>query len=226
MKRKVCCHSPQTFLRSCFESERLNLEVMKMKLHAKSRSASVIITAGVILLATASASMAQRRRVVVVRHPHPARHALAVRTGHPIHRLLPREVVVRPARRAVVVRAPLRFLPALTWRTAFVTLPPRERIVWQDTQTIARDEEWVDTNYGVDGNGNTLFLDLNGSARLNFAEVTYENGDVQVVDFNEQEQHSGTYRLVDLGAGQHVMTVRILAKSESDDTKLAVYLAQ
>jgi hypothetical protein len=200
-----------------------------MKRHPGSNPAAIVFAVALFVLLAAMGSMAQRRRAVVVRparHPIATRHALAVRTGHPIHRLLPREVVVRPARRAVVVRAPLRYLPALTWRAAFVTLPPRERIVWQDTETITRDEEWVDTNYGVDGNGNALFLHLDGTAQLNFAEVTYENGNVQVVDFNEQGHGTGTYKLLDLGAGEHVMTVRVLAKSESDDAKLAVYLSK
>lgn len=199
-----------------------------MKHQMESTRVSLFVVAAIVLL-SATGAMAQRRRAVVVhpvRHPVAARHALVVREGHPIHRLLPREVVVRAAHRTVVVGAPLRFLPALTWRAALVSLPARERIVWQDTQTIAREEEWVDTNYGVDGSGNTLFLDLNGKAQLNFAEVTYANGNVQVVDFNEQSFNSGTYTLVDLGAGDHIMTVRILARSESDDTKLAVYLGK
>jgi hypothetical protein len=200
-----------------------------MKRHTTSNHASIMFAVALFVLLTATGSMAQRRRAVVVhpaRHPIAARHALVVRTGHPIHRLLPREAVVRPARRAVVVRAPLHYLPALTWRAAFVTLPPRERIVWQDTETITRDEEWVDTNYGVDGNGNALFLHVEGTAQLNFAEVTYENGSVQVVDFNEESHGAGTYKILDLGGGEHVMTVRVLAKSESDDTKLTVHLAR
>ena len=199
-----------------------------MKLKIGSSRTLLLIAAGIMLLLTTTGAMAQRRRVVVrpARHPVAARHALVVRTGHPIHRLLPREVVVRPARRAVVVRAPLRYLPALTWRATFVTLPPRERIVWQDTETITRDEEWVDTNYGVDGNGNALFLHLEGTAQLNFAEVTYENGNVQVVDFNEQTYDRGVYKLLDFADGRHVSTVRILAKSESEDTKLSVYLSK
>ena len=200
-----------------------------MRHQTKSNRASIMFATVLFVFLAASGSMAQRRRAVVVhpaRHPVAARHALVVRTGHPIHRLLPREVVVRDARRAVVVRAPLRFLPALTWRAALVTLPARERLVWQESETIARDEEWVDTNYGIDGNGNALFLHLEGTAQMNFAEVTYENGNVQVVDFNEESHGTGTYKLLDLGAGEHVMTVRVLAKSESDDAKLTVYLSK
>jgi len=56
--------------------------------------------------------------------------------------------------------------------------------------------------------------------------VTFANGNVQVVDFNEQTHRTGIYRLVDFADGRRVMTVRILAKSESDNTKLAVYLSK
>ena len=166
------------------------------------------------------------RRPVVVRHPVVRRTRLVVRAGHPIHRVLPANVVVRPARRAVVVTAPLVYLPALAWRATVVALPARERLVWQDSETITRDEDWVDTNFGIDASGDALFLDINGKAQLNFGEVTFTNGNVQVVDFSEQTYGSGIYKFLDFADGRRVSTVRILAKSESDDTKLAVYLSK
>lgn len=178
-----------------------------------------------------SASFAQRRRVVVARHPVVVRRSvvhtrLVVRPGHPIRRVLPAAVVVRPARTLVAVRAPLVYLPALAWRSTVVTLPARERLVWQDSETIAREEEWVDTNFGIDSSGNALYLDIAGKASLNFAEVTFANGNVQVVDFNEQTHGSGIYRLLDFSDGRHVSIVRLLARSESEDTKLTVYLSK
>ena len=133
---------------------------------------------------------------------------------------------MRPAHRLVTVRAPLVYLPSVAWRAATVSLPGRERLVWQDSETITRDEDWVDTNFGIDSDGNALFLDIDGRTRLNFAEVTFANGNVQVVDFNEQTHGSGIYKLLDFADGRHVSTVRILAKSESDETKLAVYLSR
>lgn len=83
-----------------------------------------------------------------------------------------------------------------------------------------------DSNFGIDESGNALFLDINGRAGLNFAEVTFANGNVQVVDFNEQTHSTGIYRLLDFANGRNVKTVRILAKSESDETKLTVYLSK
>jgi hypothetical protein len=98
--------------------------------------------------------------------------------------------------------------------------------VWQDTEEIDEDDGWVDANFGVDSEGNALFLNIGGRAKLNFAEVTFANGNVQVVDFNEQTHDSGIYKLLDFADGRRVNAVRILAKSEADETKLAVYLSK
>ena len=182
----------------------------------------------VMALLSADVSAGQRRRVVVAHPVHRpiVRGRLVLHPLHPIRRVLPAAVVVRPARHPVVVGAPLVFLPALAWTPTVVTLPARERLVWQDSETIERDEGWVDTNFGIDGWGNALLLDISGKATLNFAEVTFANGNVQVVDFNEQTHSSGIYKLLDFANGRHVKTVRILAKPESDDAKLLVYLSK
>jgi hypothetical protein len=181
----------------------------------------------VTTLLWSDASAGQRR--VVVRRPigHPVVHTrLVIHPGHPIRRVLPLAVVVRPARRPVVVGAPLAFLPALAWAPVAVPMPARERLVWEDSETIELHEGWVDTNFGIDSPGNALFLDIKGKAELNFAEVTFANGNVQVVDFNERSHETGIYKLLDFTDGRHVKTVRILAKSESEETKLAVYLSK
>lgn len=189
-----------------------------------------LAAAGAIAAVAPVEQVAAQRRVVVrpkrvVVRPAP-RVKLVVRTGHPIRRVLPTTVVVRPARRVVAIRAPLVFLPAMVWAPVTAILPPRERLVWQDAESIGHDEGWVDTNFGIDSSGQALFLDINGTARLNFAEVTFVNGQVQVLDFNESSQKSGIYKLMDFVDGRHVMTVRILAMSESDESKLTVYLGK
>src|SRR5688572_18986957 len=159
----------------------------------------------VIVLAPIEYTAGQRRVVVrparrVVRHPI-RRSTLIVRHGHPLRRTLPASVVVRPARRTVVVGAPLVYLPGLTWAAHSVSLPARERLVWQDSEQIDRDEGWVDTNFGVDSEGNSLFLDIKGRTQLNFAEITFANGNVQVVDFDEKTHGAGSYRLLDFADG-------------------------
>lgn len=165
----------------------------------------------------------QRRRAVVRR---PVRTRLVVRPRHPIRRVLPGAVVIRPARRTVVVNRPLVFLPPVGWTPTVTTLPAGDRLAWQDSETIESDEGWVDSNFGVDESGNALFLDINGRTALSFAEVTFANGNVQVVDFNDQVHGNGLYRLLDFSDGRHVKTVRILAKTEVDKSKMVVYLSR
>lgn len=184
----------------------------------------LVLGLAVMTLLPAETAIGQRRRVVV-RRPAP-RTKVVVHRGHPIRRTLPAAVVVRPARRTVVVSAPRVFLPSVAWTPTVVALPARDRLVWRDSESIEEDEGWVDANFGVDSSGNALFLDIAGRARLNFAEVTFANGNVQVVDFDERTQGSGIYKLLDFADGRHVSTVRILAKSESDEAKLAVYLSK
>jgi len=176
-------------------------------------------------------SMVGQHRRVVVRRPvvvsKPVVHTkLVVHPKHPIRRVLPNAIVVRPARRVVAVTAPLSYLSALAWRRTVVTVPASDQLVWQDSESIGRDEGWVDTSFGVDRSGKALLLQVHGTAQFNFAEVTFANGNVQVVDFNEQTHGPGTYQLLGFADRRHVSTVRILAKSESDDTKMTVYLSR
>ena len=83
----------------------------------------------------------------------------------------------------------------------------------------------MDINFGSDSSGNALLLEINGQASLNFAEVTFANGKVQVVDFNETTHGAGNYKLLDFADGRQVKTVRMLAKSETETT-LVVYLSK
>ena len=167
---------------------------------------------------------AQRRRRVVVRRAPVRRTTIVVRPGHPVRRVLPRTVVVRPARTTVVVGAPLVFLPAVVWRPSVVALPPRERLLWEESEALAKEDEWVDCNFGVDRRGGALLLEIEGTAQLNFAEVTFDNGNVQVVDFEDHERRAGVYQILNFADGRHVKTVRVLAKSNSDETSLTVML--
>jgi hypothetical protein len=167
---------------------------------------------------------AQRRRKVVVRRGPVVRTTVVLRPGHPIARSVNRTVVIHPARTVVAVRAPLVFLPLVAFTAVAISLPPKDRLVWQDTDTIDKEEDWTDSNFGVRQRGDALMLDIDGRAQLDFAEVTFENGNVQVVDFNERVQERGLIRLLDFADGRRVMTVRLVARSRSDETRFTLYL--
>src|SRR5687767_2216448 len=117
---------------------------------------TLIVCSFALVLATlvpVESMAGQRRRVVVRRHVavrRPiVRTRLIVRNGYPIRRVLPTTVVIRPARRVVTVGAPLVFLPSFVWTPRVVAVPTGERLVWQDSEVIEREEGWVDSNFGI-----------------------------------------------------------------------------
>lgn len=174
------------------------------------------------LLAVSSESADARRKVVVRRGPH-HRTTIVVHRSHPIRRPLP-VVVVRPARVAVVVPARPVFLAPVVWTTAVVKLPPRDRLIWEDSEIITEDEEWVDFTLNVNQRGSALYFKVKGKAELSFAEVVFRNDDVQVVDFGDKTRKSGTYRLLDFRDGREVSYVRFVARSKSDETQITLLL--
>ncbi len=77
----------------------------------------------------------------------------------------------------------------------------------------------------ADARGTALFLEIEGKAKLNFAEVVFENGDVQVVDFEEKTHPAGLYLLLDFKDGRKVDHVRMVAKAESEKAKVVLRLS-
>ena len=151
---------------------------------------------------------------------------MRVGPGHPIHRPA-RTVVVRPARpAAVVVRGPVVYAAPVVWTRTVVSLPSRDRLLWEDSEVITRREDWVDTTLNVNNRGNALYLNIDVRARLDFAEVQFDNGQVRVVDFREGQVEKGAFRLLDFADGRTFNSVRLIAKSQSPLSKLTVYLAK
>jgi hypothetical protein len=156
------------------------------------------------------------------RRPAGPRHPLVLTPGFPIERVSTRQVLVVPTRNPVSVDAPLVFLPPVVWGATAVSLPPPDRLIWQDSELLRQDDGWVDCNFGVDRSGDRVLLEVQGHAQLDFAEVTFENGEVQVVDFQERTYPPGIYELLSDFDGQRVETVRVVANSMSNQTRLRV----
>lgn len=145
---------------------------------------------------------------------------IAVGAGHPIRR--PRTVVVQ---RAPVVVAPrVVYAPAVVWRATPVALPARPRLVWEDTEVIRRADDWVDFAMPVRSRGDALFLRISARTQIDFAEIHFGNGQVQVVDFNEHMIQAGTFRLIDFADGRQVETVRIVARARAPQVSVSVFL--
>ena len=169
------------------------------------------------------ASAARVVRSRVVRRGPGRRTVVVVRVGHPIRRPL-RHVVVHPVRAAVRVSA-LAFLPLVVWAPVVVARPDVDAIVWQDSETIYKAEDWTEFTLNADSRGEKLLFEVSeGKVQMDFAEVVFENGDCQVVDFNEHTQGPGVYSLLDFKDGRKVDHVRVFARAKSEEVKVALLM--
>jgi hypothetical protein len=183
----------------------------------------------VLILATLlpfvpDADAARVRVVKKTRRGTTVRVHVNTRAGFPIRRTMPTVVVRGP----VVRIAPRAYLaPVVFTAAAIAALPPANARVWTSGETLDREDGWTDFTLDVDRRGTRLLLDIeNGSAQVSFAEVVFENGEAQVVDFNDRVHKRGTYELLDFRNGRKVDHVRIVAKADREDTDIKVYLVQ
>ena len=179
---------------------------------------SLLLVLGLSILLPLTSS-AGRRAVVRRAGPHHRRTVLVVHKGFPIHRRLPAVVIHTPLT-LVKLAAPAVFLAPVVWTAAVVTLPPAERLAWEDRETLSEDEDWSEFTLNADSRGSALFLEIEGKAQLEFAEVVFGNGEAQVVDFGSKTYKSGVYPLLNFKDGRDVDHVRMVARAKSEEAKV------
>jgi hypothetical protein len=174
----------------------------------------VLVLFGLQTLAPAS-SADQRRRP-------PRRTVVVVHKGFPIRRPL-RSVVIHPIRRPFRV-APRLFLPLVFWAPVLVAVPPAANlIVWEDAENLASEEDWTEFTLNCENTGAKLWMQVvSGNVRFDWAEVVFGNGEAQVVDMGENIREPGYYLVLDFANGRMVDHVRVLAKSETAESRVAL----
>ena len=172
----------------------------------------------IALLSSLSLSaVAEARRVKVVA---PGHARVVVRTGFPLARPLPSVVV-----RTTTVRAvPRVYLAPVVFGSVVVASLPGSR-VWSGRERLDREDGWTDFTLNADRTGNRLVLEIDdGPAQISFAEVVFENGEAQVVDFNEKTSVQGRYSLLDFRNGRRVDHVRVVARAPGRDSEIRIHL--
>lgn len=190
------------------------------------RLAVLVVFAALALQTAAPAFVpnaeAARRRVVVRKGPR--RTTVVVHKGFPLRRRT-RMVVVHPARVAVRV-APARYLSPVVFAGVVVAARERPRhdaFVWEDDETLTKSEGWTDFTLNCDARGGKLWLEVaTGKVGADWAEVVFENGDTQVVDFKGKTHGPGLYTLVGFEDGREVDHIRMIARARSDETRLVL----
>jgi len=160
-------------------------------------------------------------RVVVRKGRHTTR--VTVRPGFPLRRTLP-TVVVRPA--PVVRVAPRVYLTPVTFGAVVVaSVPAADARIWAGNETLEREDGWTDFTMNVDRRGERLLLEIDrGAAQISFAEVVFDNGDTQVVDFNDRVHGAGAYSVLEFRDGRKVDHVRVVAKADTRESVIRLYL--
>jgi hypothetical protein len=177
-----------------------------------------LLTALVVLPADAARVVRTTR---VTRHGV-TRTRVTVRPGFPIRRTLP-AVVVRPA--GVVRVAPRVYLAPVVFTAAAIASIPSSPRNWRGSETLEREDGWTDFTIDVDRRGGRMLLEIGpGAAQISFAEVVFENGETQVVDFNDHVHARGTYSLLDFANGRKVDHVRVVAKADTASTGITLHL--
>ncbi len=181
------------------------------------RTLSIALLSMFILTTAAEAARVRVTR----RGPRGRRATVTVRTGFPIRRALP-AVVVRPA--PVIRVAPRAYLAPVVFGAVVVASLPAHR-EWHASEELDREDGWTDFTMDVDRRGTKLFLQIDrGAAQVSFAEVVFENGEVQVVDFNDRVHRTGVYQLLDFRDGRKVDHVRVVAKASTNESEIALHL--
>jgi len=179
----------------------------------------LLMLMGLEVAAPASAA----RRVVVRRGgPLHRRTVVVVHRGWPLRRPL-RTVYIRPARVTYRV-APAVFLPMVVWGGTVVTRAPvADVLVWEDAETLNRDDDWSEFTLNADSRGTRLWLQVvGGRVQFDWAEVVFENGESRVVDMKEWTRGPGYYELLDFRDGRQVDHVRVVARAKSDEARVAL----
>jgi len=168
------------------------------------------------LQAVGTTASADQRRL------RPRRTVVVVHRGFPILRA-PRLVVVRPLLHPFLV-APRLFLPVVFWGGIVATAAmARPLVIWEDGETLSADEDWTEFSLNCANTGSRLWLEIvSGRARFDWAEVTFANGEAQVVDMKEFVRDPGFYPLLDFANGRAVDHVRVVAKSETPESRVVL----
>jgi hypothetical protein len=185
----------------------------------------ILVAAMLLVLGVQIAAPAFAARRVVVRHRGAYhRTTVVVHRGWPLRRPA-RVVYVRPARTVVRV-APVRYLAPVVFVGTVVAVSAaanRDVIVWEDAETFSRDEDWTEITLNADSRGRKLWFEVvNGRVQADWAEVVFENGDARVVDFKERTLSPGLYSLLDFADGRKVDHVRMVVRSKSDESRIAL----
>jgi len=103
----------------------------------------------------------------------------------------------------------------------------RDRLTWFDSEYLYADDGWSEFTLECNAYGRKLWFDVrDGRIRIDWAEIVFDNGEVQVVDFSERTLGPGIYPLFDFRGGRRVDHVRMVAEASTREAQVILRLEQ
>jgi len=161
------------------------------------------------------------RRVIVRHRAGPRRTTVIVRRGWPLRRPM-RMVIVHPLRHVVRIETRTYLHPVVFGGVLMATAPAADALVWEDSETLSRDDDWTEFTLDCDTRGTRLWFQVMGRVEVDWAEVVFEDGEAEVVDFGARTQGPGLYSLLDFRDGRKVDHVRMVARARSDEARVTL----
>jgi len=162
------------------------------------------------------------RKVVVRKNRH--RTTVVVHKGWPLRRRA-RVVYVHTPRVTVRV-TPARYVTPVVFVGTVVVVkdrPAKSVIVWEDGETLTKDEDWTEFTLDCNETGRKLWIEIaKGKVQADWAEVVFANGDATVIDFKEKTHGTGLYSLLDFADGRKVDHVRVVARARTDEARVVL----
>ena len=144
--------------------------------------------------------------------------------GWPLSR--PARSVLVHAPRSDVSVSPATYLPASSFAGATIsaaTTPSRDLVTWEDGEILSRSEDWTEFTLAADAQGKLMMLEIPaGKVQFDWAELVFDKGETQVVDFGERTCAPGLYSMVDFGEVRKLDHVRVVARSRTDEAKVTL----
>lgn len=100
-----------------------------------------------------------------------------------------------------------------------------DRLLWEDAITIYGDEGWIEFTLDCGATGERLWIEVrDGRSHIDWAEIVFEDGSVQVVDFSDRSLAPGLYQILDFRGYYRVEYVRMVARASTREARLILRL--
>jgi hypothetical protein len=120
------------------------------------------------------------------------------------------EIIIRPfARRPVIFAPGFPVAPrqVVIEEPTIISQPVPQSYASSGLSNLYNRDGWVNIDVPVEQSGRRLYLNLNGEAKLDYAEIKFGDGQVERVNLHNQVYNGGNIEIADFGHNRHVSSV-------------------